>query len=553
MSAFDWSFVNFHCIHLNGALFCACFIYVAILDRYANKKSFEIKVISKPILLLVGIFFLWITGITFYISEMYAIKNNKKEDAYSAFYKELYGELNFKMAGLEAFGTYGFYVKDFYNCYIKNVDYNKELSDYLKWLKEGQTEINVNAELYGKNLIVICMETLDSFALDPFNTPNLWNLCYGNEEKTEAGNALYFDNFYSKNKTNISEDIGLLGWAPKTTILNAEYGSITYNYALPNLFNQLDYQTNYFHSYLSYYYNRNSVNRNMGFDNLYFLDDVNFEGKKEEFGFWNSELDYFNSVKDLMIPNNDSPFFSFYMTLSMHGDYESENSSFQKYDYYKIYDDNYSKFRTWFDNYTDFVYPTNPEIENNFRNYKVAAIDNDIMIGEMIKDLTEKDLLKDTTIIIYADHDCYYREISKIIKGGENDIGQKQYNVPLIIYDGSKSVIDNKINSTFTTTYNIYPTICDLFGLAYNTNMCHAVSVFDQDQSSNIMFSTETLVGYFDNNCSSTTLLNIIKANDSVTEEQVNKFIKNANQINDKQKKLTFIYESGWPSKYLLF
>lgn len=549
MKAFDSSFLNVESIVCNCLVFVFGIIAIVLLDVFLKNKQITFKKATRPLLLLVTAFVSWIIGITFYSSQMLYFTYNTKQDNASVFYKDLYQDLNYKVAGFEAFGTYGFYIKDFYNTFIKKVDYESELPAYLEWLKEGETEVREDAALYGKNLILICMETLDSFGLDPINTPNLWKLCYGDDEKTSAGDALFFDNFYSKNKTNISEDIGILGYAPKAITLDGSADSIAFNYSLPHLFKDLGYQTNYFHTYISSFYNRNVVNKNMGFDNLYFIEDVNVENKSLKLTPTNSEVDYFAAVKDKMIPTNGEPFFSFYMTVSGHGGYDEENERFEKYGYYAAYDEHLEEYKNWLRTNTNFAYPADADLENEFRNFKCAIMDNDAMIGKMIADLESKGLLESTTIMIYADHDCYYGNISGQIKG-ENYVDK--YNLPFIIYDGSGKVIERKINSAFTTTYNIYPTVCDLYGLAYNKNMCMGISVFDEDQSSNIMFSTESLIGYFDNNYHSETMLKSTKLNANATKEDLERFEINRENFNEKLKKITFIYNSKATADKLL-
>ena len=204
------------------------------------------------------------------------------------------------------------------------------LTNMLTRIKKGEVEKNEAATLFDQNLIMICMESIDQFALDPYNTPTLWNLCYGDEFKNTAGKGIFLDNFYSKNKTNISEDISLLGYVAKTTMFNAEKDSISVKYSLPNLFKALGYKTNYFHSFKKDFYSRSTINKNIGFENLYFLEDIDFENKNLNFNTWNSEVDFFNAAKDKMIPTDGNKFFSFYMTVSGHGTYDIENPNFEK-------------------------------------------------------------------------------------------------------------------------------------------------------------------------------------------------------------------------------
>lgn len=542
-SSFDWSFINFNSIIYNCILLVISIISVVLVDIFAKRKKFKVKKITKPLLMFIVVFCSWIIGLTFYSSEILYLHKSKDKDRYAAFHSELWNELEYKISGLESFGTYGFYLKDFYNSYIRKIDYDSKLNEYVDWIKKGEVEKNESATLFDQNLIMICMESIDQFALDPYNTPTLWNLCYGDEFKNTAGKGIFLDNFYSKNKTNISEDISLLGYVAKTTMFNAEKDSISVKYSLPNLFKALGYKTNYFHSFKKDFYSRSTINKNIGFENLYFLEDIDFENKNLNFNTWNSEVDFFNAAKDKMIPTDGNKFFSFYMTVSGHGTYDIENPNFEKKGYYDTYDSNLSTYQTWLKNNTDFTYPKDSETAKLYRQFKCAAMDTDAMVAELIEHLTSSGLLEKTTIVLFADHDCFYNNMSSVIKG--QDSGQEKYNIPCIIYDGSETLASEVI-SDFTTVYSIYPTICDLYGLAYNTNMCHGVSIFDADQSNNVMYSTEAIVGYFDKNCQSVTLMEVNKANGKVTQADVDKFMENANRLREKQKKLNFIYKAKW-------
>ena len=128
---------------------------------------------------------------------------------------------------------------------------------------------------------MICLESFDSFAIDPYNTPNLWELI--------NGNSIYMSNFYGKNQTNVSEAISILGFMPNDSIYNAESDSLASKNSLANLFNDLGYTTSYFHSYSGDFYNRKEVMKNMGFQNLYFIEDADFDNISTEFNDWSLE------------------------------------------------------------------------------------------------------------------------------------------------------------------------------------------------------------------------------------------------------------------------
>ena len=534
--SFNFSFLDLKSITFNVIALMFIITLVVMLDKYGKNKRFEIKKITKPILFLIVGFCAWIFGFAFYSSQILIINTQDEKSDALAFRKELWTDLEFKISGLETFGTYGFYIKDFYNTFIKKIDYDSQLADYVKWIKEGETEVNPNSLLYGKNLIVICMESLDNFAIDELNTPTLWEITHSS--------GISMQNFYSKNKTNISEDIGLLGYIPKTSVFKIQQNSLSVKYSLPNLFNSLGYKTSYFHSYTSTFYDRVNVNKNLGFSSTHFIEEANIANKVIAFNNWNSEVDFFNAYKDEMIPLDGKPFFSFYMTVSGHGSYAEENPNFKEY--YERYDANFENYKVWLSENTSYTLPVESEYLHYFRNFKSAAMDTDAMVAEMISYLRSKDLMDETAILLYADHDCFYNELSTKVKGDTTE----KYHLPFAIYTENEN-LEPQIIDDFTTVYSIYPTICELYGLPYNTNMCHGVSVFADDQSKNIMYSIEAKVGFFDQNCSSITLLDINLMNENVTESQIQNFYNNGKLLREKQKKFNFIYNSKWTQDVL--
>ena len=51
-------------------------------------------------------------------------------------------------------------------------------------------------------------------------------------------------------------------------------------------------------------------------------------------------------------------------------------------------------------------------------------MDTDAMVAELIEHLTSSGLLEKTTIVLFADHDCFYNNMSSVIKG--QDSGQEK-------------------------------------------------------------------------------------------------------------------------------
>ena len=87
------------------------------------------------------------------------------------------------------------------------------------------------------------------------------------------------------------------------------------------------------------------------------------------------------------------------------------------------------------------------------------------------------------------------------------------------------------------------PTICDLYGLAYNKSLLFGYSVFS-DEIENSFFASH-LNGMFTNNIYSMNITDVFVVGDSVTEEEIDRFRENANKYFKKQEELEIIYTNG--------
>lgn len=532
VAAFKFQFIDFWNILVNLVILGIIITTQVLLDRKLTKVT-TLKKINKRALLLICFFSSWLVAFTSFFSQTLTMKESSIEERVNQSDKYLWQNMQFKLEAYKKFGTWGFYLKSLSNLIYKPNEYNAEIeAELLKDLEEGQQEVDVTAPLYGDNLVFIMLESFEWFAIDPYNTPTLWEI------RTQTGVSL--ENFYSKNKTNISEGIGILGNMPKDLNMGtlAANGNSDTKYTLPNLFKSQGYTANYFHSYKKTFYNRDQVNLGMGFDNVYGLEDADLENKSTSFNNWNLDSDYFTAMKDEFIPT-DSKFMTFFTTVTTHGTYNRTNERFEEY--YNIYDANLEVYKEWLSQETTYVYPTTEKLEKCFRQYKCAAMDTDRMVALLLQDLKDKTLLENTTIVLYADHNCYYEDIYFNIKGTSkadyNDI--YNYNVPCMIYS-TKLVAEQK--TEFVNTYDLYPTICELFGLPYNKALTQGYNIYSTEIEDSVMASY--LSGVFNSQFYSLNLVDVF-AVDGATQEELDRFKKNGCKFFEKQKKIELIYKYG--------
>ena len=510
-TSFSWQFIDFASIILNIIFLVVIIVVQITFDAFASKKFVTKKVKKLPIFLAL---FVGYSGLGF--SAYFTQRSLFSEDI-QLLYESKYSYPSM----MYNFGTMGLMVNEIASIIIPE-DKDKYIGQILANVDSGKTELNSDAPLYGDNLIVLMLESFDKFVIDPYNTPTLYNI---------MNNSVYMDNFLSNNKTNISEILAFLGYQPNSLSLTLKSDSgLATKYSLPNLFNDLGYTTNYFHSYdLTMFYSRNTTNVRIGFENVTGLESVNLPDKRTSFGDFNLETEFLNAVIDDLAPTDGSKFFSFYLTVATHGDYNNHPEKFDKF--LSEYDSNLENMKKYWEEETDFIYPEDSLSQKYLRELKSRAIDTDNMVELLLNHLNETGLIENTTLIIYADHNAYFDNLAYLVKGtSATDYSNiNSYTVPFMIYN--KKLESQKIDSLCTTA-DIYSTVCDLYGLPYNTFMCQGRSVFDETQTS---FVWSFLTGYYSDKFYSSDGMNVIKIDPNATDEELAEFKTRLKQFINKE------------------
>ena len=192
------------------------------------------------------------------------------------------------------------------------------------------------------------------------------------------------------------------------------------------------------------------------------------------------------TAKDLMFPT-DGRFYSYITTITMHGMYyDRENLRAEN-------NANVAKGREILEQY----FPLEEEEEDfesaeNLYYYMTTGLELDHMLGCIKRELMERkdektgeSLWDNTVIVLFGDHNAYYHALSNYVKEiPDYDTDKKftdLYNVPLMIRDSdlTKNMTEeDRIIDKFTCTADIVPTLFDLLGIKYYTNMYYGHSVF---------------------------------------------------------------------------
>lgn len=538
VESMDTSFINFKLIGFAIAGVAIVIAIPLIFDKLLKNKKITLNKISRPIFCLLFFLITITVGAGCYTAQSALLKTSETNAEISDD-KYLYENMQINDLAFRKFGSCGFYLKSIVDKLFPNNGISKqERNEILENYKNSTVSIDTTASLHGDNLIVIMLESFEWFAIDPYNTPNLWALKTGIDSDNISRQALVFNNYVSNNKTNVSEDLCLLGYMPNESNYNVKSNNVyATKYSLPNLFKDCGYNTTFFHSWKLNFYNRGVTNKNIGFDTIYSLADYTSEDKSTRFNFYNLESDFIDQFMDKLAPT-DGKFMSFYTTVSTHGTYTVTNPKFEKY--FTVYDENLTNMIEWFNN-NGYHYPESKSYQSILREYKAAAMDTDEMIGKLFKHLNETGLIANTTVVLYADHHSFYQDLTNEIKSTKKSdySSLESYTVPLMIY--SNKLTPSNID-TFCSTYDLYPTLAGMFGLGYNTINAQGKDALSSEISETVYMSY--LTGFYNSKCYSKDM-SYIQGYDGSTDTDEENFKNQVCELLKKQRILDIVYKSN--------
>lgn len=471
---FEWSYLEPK-IMCTGIFVLILYITLSILlVKYMIKEKYEKETAYIVTGYFTYILSIFIIGILFGINMKIADSNTYVNDRLvnnNAYVKTL------SKKAFKHYGMLGLYYKEL-TIKVKKQTHN-DISDRMDYSSLSTYE----GLLKNKNVITIMGETMQDFAICESLTPNLYKLKY---------EGVNFTNNYSVNKTNMSEMIGITG--SYYSFYDAEYNV---DFSIPNMLD--NYKTTYIHDNNTSFYGRGRLVNYFGFDCSYFHYDLYPDGYTSdvyptgihgwENDTWHWAGDYTldsETVKNALpyLVDLDNPFYTFYTSLVMHGPYDggyySNNSLYNKLGYKaKVLEA--MENNTW----------TNPlegvkDYEDYLVYYECAVMDFDKAIGILLYYLEENNLLDDTLLVIYGDHEAYYHDIYlKMANTEDKTQVDKLYQTSLIMYNktlNEKYYNENHTHdfNTFTSPLVICPTILDLLGVTFNKNDYANYSIFDQ-------------------------------------------------------------------------
>jgi len=354
-----------------------------------------------------------------------------------------------------------------------------------------------------KNLVYIMVEAFDFMGIDEQLTPTLYKL-------TQDG--FFFDHFFSPQyscATGESEFIGLTSLVPRTGICSPNtYTENVYNRSIFNLFNDAGYFSSSYHNYSDKFYQRTELHQNLGSTYFYNNDDLEIKTLKG----WPSDVNLMEEA--FKVYGDKQRFFSYIITSSTHFPYDIDS--------------------TLGNRYLDEISALYPDLPLNVQRYKSKAMELDRSIETLINLLDAQGILEDTVIIMYGDHFPLKTEKQVFLDYGDPyNERAKGFNInmlPMIIYN---SEVKGERLSTISSTFDLVPTIANLFDLEYDPRFYFGIDMFDTNQERVVPYASLSWNNQFGAYSVSNGRFSPFDANNTLTDEEIIRISKIVKQNSD--------------------
>ncbi|WP_072685980.1 LTA synthase family protein [Holdemania sp. Marseille-P2844] len=468
------------------------FILVNLFKGKQYKYNYILRICISSFLCILSIVCLFLTFSNY-------PENIKKSESDSYLYHTLYN----KVRAIDRLGLYSYTIKDAQltlNHKIENTDEQKTMIDLYIEEHGYVSEPNDYTGIFkGKNLILILCESLSTIVIDEELTPTLYMM------KTQGIN---FDNHYApvyQSATADSEFISLTSQIPSIDNgpLAYDFYENTFPSALPQLFREIGYSANSFHSFKKEFYNRETLHYTYGFTYLYDWVDLNLEKRPEfvEAYNWIHDRELFTKALEATNENATEPFFDFFISVSGHVPYVRERYELE-YDLWQtivLHGEAGEKYST------------------EALCYLAAQKTLDSGLEILIEDLTKTGQLENTVIAVYGDHYPYGLTKSatkELFTDLKNDY--EIYKVPFIIW--TPSLENSTTIETVTSTYDIMPTLCNLFDINLNGHLITGRDALS-DKDGLVIFEDRSWLN--DQAYYNATKGTVIKLDPSITDDEI--------------------------------
>ncbi|MCM1404161.1 MAG: sulfatase-like hydrolase/transferase [Prevotella sp.] len=414
--------------------------------------------------------------------------------------KYLYDTFGSRVLTLRTFGSYSFYLDNLIYLLGGKADLTTVLGldEYVTdEFKPNEFALNADEVLgEGYNLIMVLMETFEREAVNPITMPNLYQFM--------QQSCVEVNGYYSMERTCFTDYIGQTGMNALGKEWWSNYYDVPVTHSLANIFNRSNYVTQTFHNTDGNCYQRNDwFEPTLGFQKFNnYTTYLPADQQYDEYALNPDEL-LFKKNLDKIAPS-DQNFYSYIISASTH----ALNPKYDFHDYYPAAMAYIEQPANW-EKLTQ-MFPTLLSADVNKKqlalNYLAGTYSFDQGFGALIDHLKTtrgKDgrlLIETTALVLFGDHYYYANPGVLIDTETPSIIGNR---CPFIVYN-PRAIAQTAGNTTitqaenaiqpqpaqcgttlnrFTSTMDIYPTVCSLFGVVTDQQLTYGHSIFDRTPS----------------------------------------------------------------------
>lgn len=433
------------------------FVLLLVLFRKQMKRQkFDYLAIIVCVISAVGLN--WMTKATFETTD--SVSDKFKDDNY------LYESLFEKERAMERFGLFAYTKQDvsitierFISKKFAVAGDHEQIDAYFETLNHEHVENEMSGLFEGKNVVFVLAESLSNRAIDEFMTPTLYKLIQ---------EGFYFENYYAPTYKASTSDTEFV--VNTSLVPSMSYGTTSYDFAnnafpnsLANRFKEAGYTAQSFHSNTGDFYNRFNYHRALGYETFYDQKalGLDFLDEWEYMVNWPSDTSLMDASADIFLQNEK--FFSYIITTNGHTPYTTQRTELaHNYEYVKPF--------------------VNEGADEEIIYYYAAQNAFDESMARLIERLEEAGELDDTVIVIFGDHYPYPIHHDKIWAYDETDAWnwQELHKVPLIMWTPG---MEGQTISKITNSFDLAPTMANLFNLNYDYYHAIGIDAFSEDDS----------------------------------------------------------------------
>lgn len=314
----------------------------------------------------------------------------------------------------------------------------------------------------GYNLIFLTAEGFSPYAVREDKTPTLYHLIH---------TGFVFNNYYVplwQTSTSDGEYVNNTGLIPDGQFSMRKSASNAMPYTMAGFFNRTGIQSRAYHNNSLSYYDRHVTHPNLGYlfkaCNLGDLDEAQYGQyvfEMETSKRW-PPSDYQMMISTMPEYVNDERFYTYYMTVSGHMNYNFKGNSMSALNKDAVAD---------------------LDMSENARAYIACHIELDKALEYILEQLKEAGQLEKTVIVMSADHYPYamtseqYEELAGKSLSGGKDLFRNNLILWNVQFEENPVVIDKPCCSV-----DILPTLLNLFGFEFDSRMYAGRDIFSTDE-----------------------------------------------------------------------